>query len=74
MSPEGRNGLRPGSDNKGDNMTNKGFCIIKAERAEARGRKKEAVRWYTEAADACMREARECRLMAKMIDALIMWS
>jgi len=66
MSPEGRNGLRPVSDNKGDNMTNKGYCIIKAERAEARGRKKEAVRWYAEA-------ARECRLMAKMIDALIMW-
>jgi len=54
-------------------MTNKGYCIIKAERAEVRGRKKEAVRWYAEAADACMREARECRLLAKMIDALIMW-
>jgi len=52
-------------------MNNKGYCIIKAKFAEKRGRKKEAVHWYAEAGNECLRQARKCQLLSKMIDTII---
>lgn len=46
-------------------MKNKAYCIIKAERAEAKGDLHSAINWYREAARECLKAARECRLMEK---------
>ena len=54
-------------------MSNKSYCIVKAEIAEGKGKKKEAIRWYQEAAQEALKECRGCNLFAKMINALIMW-
>lgn len=54
-------------------MTNKAYCIIKAEKAEAKGRKREAISWYKEAAEESMKDCRKCNLFSKMISALIAW-
>jgi hypothetical protein len=52
---------------------NKLYCVVKAERAEAKGKKKEAIRWYQEAAKESLKDCRKCGLFAKMVNALIAW-
>jgi len=54
-------------------MSNKAYCILKAEIAEGKGKKKEAIRWYQEAAEEALKDCRKCTLFSRVISALLVW-